>query len=144
MNTPQPYIRRSDRALPGSEVHEVRTLTSATGHSPAGAEVNRLAVHGDPSLAQSSGSAPRGGPGLVWMRPTELAAAVGTTLTSKAIDLEVALAQKVRRAPVTATRAVHRTAQRRLDARQAHVPQSTPSTAVTATSRPAIEGPGLS
>lgn len=114
MNTPQPYTRRTDRALPLVPPPVPEHITAA--------EVDqrpKLATHGDPSLTpQAPGpTMGTGRRGVEWVRPTDLASRVSASATGRAIDLETALVCRVRRVPVTATRAAYNAAQRRITQR---------------------------
>lgn len=102
MNVYQPYERRTDRTLAPVAMTETDTAVASE-------ERSRLATHGDPSLAPQSPArkSGAGGPGVAWVRPTELATRVSASLTGRAIDLEVALVRRVRRVPASATRAMY-------------------------------------
>jgi hypothetical protein len=71
------------------------------------AEVNQLAHHRDPSLTSGREGQAAAKRGIAWVRPTELAT-YAAPWVGRGIDLHAELTRRARRAPVTATRSLHR------------------------------------
>lgn len=90
MNTPEPYERRLDRALP-----EPAPTPEAEN------AVDALAVHRDPSVptAQVKHEADRSRPSVAWVRPSEMPTLLGTKFVRRGIDLQAELTRRARRTP---------------------------------------------
>ena len=104
MNTHLGYQHHGRRVLPQTHV------ATAVQPTPTELSLESLAIHPDPSLP-ASGSVPVGrgsGPGVGWVRLSDLGSLVGATVAGRGIDLQADLARRARRAPLTAGRAVRR------------------------------------
>ncbi|MBJ7353950.1 MAG: hypothetical protein JHC98_03920 [Thermoleophilaceae bacterium] len=90
MNTPEPYERRLNRAIPDS--------TPAPESEKA---VDALAVHRDPSVPADEVKPDRGrtGPGVAWVRPSEMPTLLASRFIGRGIDLQSELTRRARRAP---------------------------------------------
>lgn len=100
MNTEQRYQRGSDRRL---------NEAPSTVESAQASDV--LATHQDPSLpdTRSQPASERSRPTVAWVRPSELASAVGAPWVRRGIDLQAELTRRARRTPGTVARkASHR------------------------------------
>lgn len=93
MNTPEPYDRSLDRAIP-----------DATATREPEQSVDALAVHRDPSIPSAPiGTAPdRPRPTVAWVRPSEMPTLVGSSFVGRGIDLQAELARRARRVPTSA------------------------------------------
>ena len=90
MNTPDPYERRLDRALP----------EPAQTPEPEKA-VDALAVHRDPSVptAGVTQETERSQPSVAWVRPSEMPTLLGSKFVRRGIDLQSELTRRARRTP---------------------------------------------
>jgi hypothetical protein len=101
MNTHEPYERQMDRTLDDA----VSAAHTAEREAAAGQEVSPFAVHRDPSHPQpqpqpaENEATGRSGPGVAWVRPTELPALLGSPWVGRGIDLQAELTRRARRAP---------------------------------------------
>ena len=105
MNTPEPYERRLDRAIPEPEP------TPQDEQS-----VDALAVHRDPSVpagAEVKQESGRSRPSVAWVRPSEMPTLVGSKFVGRGIDLQTELARRARRTPgAAASKAARRVTRR--------------------------------
>ena len=90
MNTPEHYERRLDRTIP-----------EATSMQEAEKSVEALAVHRDPSLAETTvkQESDRSRPTVAWVRPSEMPTLLGSAFVRRGIDLQAELTRRVRRSP---------------------------------------------
>lgn len=90
MNTPEPYERRLDRAIPDpAPTAEVEKTVDA------------LAVHRDPSVPTGDvkQESDRRQPGIAWVRPSEMPTLIGSKFVRRGIDLQAELTRRARRTP---------------------------------------------
>lgn len=90
MNTPEPYERRLDRALPEP---------APTPEAEKG--VDALAVHLDPSVptGEVKQEADRSRASVAWVRPSEMPTLLGSKFVRRGIDLQAELTRRARRTP---------------------------------------------
>lgn len=90
MNTPEPYERSLERALP--------QVLETPEPEPT---VNPLSVHRDPSLQESpptkANEADRRT--VAWIRPSDLPTTIGAPWVGRGIDLQSELTRRARRTP---------------------------------------------
>lgn len=100
----------NDTAIPLDISFQEEGLPSTRTAGPRGPEttttdMTAVARHGDPSVsARQTGheATKRVRPGATWVRPSDLAAAVGARAAGQGIDFQAELARRARRLPIRA------------------------------------------
>jgi hypothetical protein len=117
VNTPEPYERRLDRAIPEPEPRpEVEK------------SVDALAAHRDPSVpvAEVKQESGRSRPSVAWVRPSEMPTLVGSKFVGRGIDLQTELARRARRTPgAAASKAARRVTRRSIAQPEPPIPPVT-------------------
>ena len=99
--TPRSMLRTPD-------THPPRTSAAVV----EAAEVSELARHRDPSLTSATRTAARRGPGVEWVRPSELLVSRSARIAGRGIDFQAELARRTRSLPVHVVGATRRGVQR--------------------------------